>query len=56
MDRLGSFFGIPPQDFGSETDKTLLSLNVQAEMVTVLWENEIWLEKLVYDRRLDEAQ
>lgn len=56
LDKFGSFFG----SYRGETHHgpllPPLSQTVRGDIVTEVWNNEIYLQKLVYDRRPDETQ
>lgn len=56
LDRSGAYFSAHKPESGAGSGQALLSLNVQGDLVTVLWEQMIWLGRLGYARSSDEAE
>jgi hypothetical protein len=56
LDRVGNMFGCYRGDGPHSVLAPPLSITVQGDLVTVLWENEIWLDRLVYGRSGGETQ
>ncbi len=56
LDRVGNMFGYYQGEGSHNVVTPPLSLTVQGDLVTVLWGNEIWLDRLVYGRGDDETQ
>lgn len=56
LDRVGNMFGYYQGEGPHSVLAPPLSITVQGDLVTVLWSNAIWLDKLVYGRSGDETQ
>lgn len=56
LDRVGNMISYGRVEGVSNILQSPLSLTVQGDLVTVLWENEIWMDRLVYGRRGGETQ
>ncbi|HPK83123.1 MAG TPA: hypothetical protein P5170_02645, partial [Candidatus Syntrophosphaera sp.] len=56
LDRVGNMISYGRVEGVSNVLQNPLSLTVQGDLVTVLWENEIWMDRLVYGRRGGETQ
>lgn len=56
LDRVGNLIGFSRGQGISNVVHDPLSLTVQGDLVTVLWEDEIWLERVVYTGSGDETQ
>ena len=56
LDRSGAYFSAQALESGAGSGQNPLSLNAQGDLVTVLWEQLIWLGRLGYARSGDEAE